>query len=64
MKFNSIQDCVGKIISEQPYVKILNEPKYEEYQLIPGMVNGRWTCLAQVNESLCYIELKIIEQQS
>lgn len=63
MKFNELKDCVGKVINEQPYVKILNQPKYEEYELVPGFIIGRWECLAIVNTSLCHIELKITEQQ-
>lgn len=63
MKFDNIGDCVGKVISENPYVKILNKPRYDEDEIVPGFVIGRWTALAQVNGTLAFVELKVTEQR-
>lgn len=60
MTFENLQDAVGKVISDKPYVKILALPRYREYELVPGMVVGRWEALAQVNHTLAMVELKII----
>ena len=62
MNFPSLQAAVGQVISEQPYVKLLTLPRYEQEEIVPGMVEGRWTAVAQVEEMLCVVELKVEEQ--
>jgi len=42
--------CVGRIISETPFVKLLTVPKFND-------MAQRWECLAQVNEMLAMIEV-------
>lgn len=49
----------GKVICEQPYVKLLTEPKLEIIELVPGWQHERYTAVAQVNSSLCVVEVKI-----
>lgn len=49
-----LKECMGKVISEYPYIKVLS---------IPQQFNGQWRALAIVNESLCIIELKIKEKE-
>jgi hypothetical protein len=51
--------CVGKIISEHPFVKLLSIPKCEIHETLPGIAIEQWTALAQVNESLAIIEVKL-----
>jgi hypothetical protein len=57
--FDSIDDVMGKVISEQPYVKVLTRPHYEEYECAPGLVIGRWEAVAQVEGMLAVVELKV-----
>jgi hypothetical protein len=57
----NIDECVGKIISEHPFVKILAKPVLQEYELLPGLIVRRWEALAQVNEALVIVELKVTE---
>jgi len=52
---------VDKIICEHPFVKILAEPKLQEYELVPGFSVSRWEALAQVNDSVAIVELRIKE---
>jgi hypothetical protein len=57
-----LKECVGRVISERPYVKILAEPTYIEDEVVPGMLNGEWRALAQVNETLALITVTMREQ--
>jgi hypothetical protein len=59
MTFDNLNDVVGSVISEHPYVKVLNKPVYDEIELLPGISTGRWTALAQVDGALAFIELRI-----
>jgi hypothetical protein len=56
-----MKELVDKVISEHPFVKILSEPRYQEYEIVPGLSVRRWEALAQVNESLAIIELSVKE---
>lgn len=50
---DNINDVEGKVISnENPYVKVLNKPKF---------INDKWEAIAQVEGMLCVIELTIKE---
>jgi hypothetical protein len=64
MMFDSVDDVVGKVISDHPYVRVLTRPRYEEYELVPGMVVGRWEALAEVNGMLAVVELKVTGAQA
>ena len=44
--------CIGKVISELPFVKLLSIPNWNKE-------NKRWECLAQVNECLAIIEVNL-----
>jgi hypothetical protein len=57
----NMKELVDKVISEHPFVKILSEPRYQEYEIVPGLSVRRWEALAQVNESLAIIELSVKE---
>jgi hypothetical protein len=57
----NMKELVDKIISERPFVKILAEPRYQVYEIVPGLSVARWEALAQVNESLAIIELSVKE---
>ena len=54
-----IEDIVGKVIHENPYVKILAKPRCEVYEVVPGLAIERWEALAQIEEMLAIVELKI-----
>lgn len=46
-----IEDVAGQVIrDENPYVKVLSIPRFE---------NGEWTAVAQVEGSLCLISLTV-----
>ena len=45
-----LASCVGTVISEAPFVKILSVPRQRD---------GQWIALAQVNEVLALIEVRI-----
>ena len=49
---NVLYGFIEKVISEEPYIKLLSNPHY---------VNGRWEAMAQINTSLCVIEVNIYE---
>jgi len=45
----TIEGQAGKVLSHEPYVKLLNDPTW----------NGKqWVCLAQVNNMLCLVSVK------
>jgi hypothetical protein len=48
-----------KVISETPYIRLLTEPKLQDYELLPGFVISRWEAVAVVNFSLCLIEVSV-----
>jgi hypothetical protein len=62
--FANVSDCVGQVISERPYVKVLSRPRLEIDEVVPGLVQERWIAVAQVNEDLCIVELSVQEIES
>jgi hypothetical protein len=50
--FEDLARYVGQIISESPYVKLLAAPNF-------NYTHQRWEVLAQVNEALCTIQLRV-----
>lgn len=61
--FDTLAAAVGEVISERPYVRLLTEPKLTVLELIPGHKKVTWTALAQVDETLAFVELNITQQQ-
>lgn len=59
---DTVADVKGKIIHEHPYIKVLSVPRLEVYEIVPGWSVERWEALAQVNETLCVVELVVREQ--
>lgn len=51
---NILRGWEGKVIQENPYIKLLSNPEYR---------NERWEALAQVNSSLCLIEVKPVKRE-
>lgn len=58
---DAVEDVVGKVIREHPYVKILAKPRLETYEVIPGLTVDRWEALAQVGGMLAIVELTVTE---
>lgn len=56
---DNINEVIGKVICEHPYVKILTKPKLELYEGLPGQVFERWEAVAQVNETLAIVSLSV-----
>lgn len=52
------KSCIGKVISEHPYVKLLTVPTGQ----IPLFGSSQMTCLAQVNETIALIEVTITRE--
>jgi hypothetical protein len=61
MTFVDMADVVGEVIQERPYVKILNRPTLKMYEVTPGVFRERWEALAQVEDWLCVVELKVTD---
>lgn len=64
MIVTTMTDIVGQVISEEPYVRILSRPRYQEYELVPGWVVGRWEAVAQVEGMLATVELSVRVEDS
>lgn len=56
------ESCIGAVISEVPYVKLLSIPHCEILEPLPGVQVEQWVALAQVNDCLAIVELQVTPQ--
>lgn len=57
------ESCVGTVISERPYVKLLSVPRCETHEPLPGIAIDEWRALAQVNNALAVISVTLTPPQ-
>jgi hypothetical protein len=55
------ETCINAVISERPFVKLLTVPKCEILEPLPGIQIESWTAVAQVEEMLAIVELKVTQ---
>jgi hypothetical protein len=47
------------VATDRLFVKLLSAPHYYEEEVVPGISKGEWRALAQVNDYVCVIEVRI-----
>ena len=50
----------GAVIKEKPYVKLLTAPTLYEEEVLPGVVKSEYRALAQVDDALCVISVRVV----
>ncbi len=58
---DQIEDVVGKVICERPYVKVLSMPRKELVGIVPDGLpfHEQWIAVAQVEGTITLVELKV-----
>lgn len=63
MIFDSLDQAVGAVISETPYVELLSVPKFVVYAPVGGFSSEWWEALANVQGMLALVQVRVYEVQ-